>query len=199
MIIGISGVATAGKDTLYKLLEKKLLNKNIITKRIALADQLKIDLEPFIKNYIGIDILNASPEEKKMVRGLMVVYGKIKRAQTQGRHWTSIAQKQIDECLNNKIVPIITDIRYSEYKEDELFWLKERNKGFLIHVTRINSDGLVIPPANLEERKNNPLIKRSADFKIKWRTRPNLEEIEKDSENILSKIERKIYANIQPR
>lgn len=199
MIIGISGVATAGKDTLYKLLEKKLLNKNIITKRIALADQLKIDLEPFIKNYIGIDILNASPEEKKIVRGLMVVYGKIKRTQTQGKHWTSIAQKQVDECLNNKIIPIITDIRYSEYKEDELFWLKERNKGFLIHVTRINSDGLVIPPANLEERKNNPLIKRSADFKIKWRTRPTLEEIEKDSENILSKIERKIYANIQPR
>lgn len=171
--------------------------KNIKTKRIALADQLKKDLAPFIKDYIGIDILTASPEEKKAVRGLMVVYGKIKRNQTQGKHWTSIAQKEIDECLKNKILPIITDIRYSEYKEDELFWLKNKNNGMLIHVTRINDDGSIIPPANHEEKVNNPILKKSADFKLKWKTRPSLEEIEKDSERILSKIERKIYANLQ--
>lgn len=197
MIIGISGVATAGKDTLYKLLEKKLNAKNIKTKRIALADQLKKDLAPFIKDHIGIDILTASPEEKKIVRGLMVVYGKIKRIQTQGKHWTSIAQKDIDDCLKNRTLPVITDIRYSEYKEDELFWLKNKNNGLLIHVTRINDDGSIIPPANNEERMNNPILKKSADFKLKWKTRPSLEEIEKDSEKILSKIERKIYANLQ--
>jgi len=197
MIIGISGVATAGKDTLYNLLEKKLYAKNIKTKRIALADQLKKDLAPFIKEYIGVDILTASPEEKKTVRNLMVVYGKIKRNQTQGKHWTSIAQKEIDECLKNKVLPIITDIRYCEYKEDELFWLKNKNNGMLIHVTRVNEDGGVIPPANHEEKVNNPILKKSADFKLKWKTRPSLEEIQKDSEKILSKIERKIYANLQ--
>lgn len=197
MIIGISGVATAGKDTLYKLLEKKLSAKNIQTKRIALADQLKKDLASFIMEYIGIDIFNASPEEKKIVRGLMVVYGKIKRNQTFGTHWTSIAQKEIDLCLKNKILPIITDIRYSEYKEDELFWLKNKNNGLLIHVARINDEGKLIPPANNEEKINNPILKKSADFKLKWKTRPSLEEIEKDSQKILLKIERKIYANIQ--
>lgn len=197
MIIGISGVATAGKDTLYKILEKKLSLKGIKTKRIALADQLKHDLYPFIKQHIGIDILNASPEDKKIVRGLMVVYGKIKRSQTQGKHWTSIAQNEINECIKNNILPIITDIRYSEYVEDELFWLKNVNKGFLIHVTRINDDGSILPPANNEERVNNPILKRSADFKLKWRTRPSFEDIEKDSEKIISKIERKIYANLQ--
>lgn len=197
MIIGISGVATAGKDTLYKILEKNLGILNIKTKRIALADQLKYDLTDFIKKYFDINIFSASAEEKKLIRSLMVSYGKIKRIQSLGKHWTNIAQREIDECINNDILPIITDIRYSEYKEDELFWLKQKNKGLLIHVTRIDDNGKPIPPANIEERKNNPIIKKSADFKLKWKTRPSFDEIEKEASKILTKIERKIYANLR--
>lgn len=170
MILGISGVATSGKDTLFLILQKNLANKGIVLKRAALADQLKIDLMEFCEKHIGINILKASSEEKRIIRGLMVSYGKIKREQTRGKHWTSLLQKEIDFNLKNNIIPVVTDIRYAEYEEDELHWLKKMNNGVLVHVSRILQNGDLLPPANEEEAINDPILKKNADFKFCWNT-----------------------------
>lgn len=160
-------VATAGKDTFCKLLIELLPDLKV--KRFALADQLKLDLQPFLLDEFGIDIFNCSSYEKELVRDILVAYGKSWRKKSQGTHWTELLQEEIE--LSGVDVAVVTDIRYSDdsYPEDELFWGKTKNQGILVHITRLK-DGIAIPPINEDEKKNDPRLRDAADFKIVWET-----------------------------
>ena len=54
-IIGISGVAGAGKDLFFKLLSQK-----IKCKRFSLGDELKEEIKPYCLAHFGIDPTNCS-------------------------------------------------------------------------------------------------------------------------------------------
>ena len=57
----------------------------------------------------------------------------------------------------------ITDIRYDEYKKDEVYWVKKELKGKLVHLTKEGS-----PAANSFEEENDPRLQEKADYKIVW-------------------------------
>jgi len=168
-MIGISGIAGAGKDLFCKLLLKEIQGT-----RIALADPLKEETRGFILQKYAIDILNCTLEEKNKVRDLLVFYGGIKRYETKGQYWTDKAQKKADAC---KGVSIVTDIRYAEYENDEVNWVKGKNKGVLIHLrkyceieTMDNSQvkRIYFDPPNEDERRNDPKLIEKADYSIEW-------------------------------
>jgi len=186
-IIGISGVATSGKDTLCSLIARHLSSKNIKSQRLALADNLKNDLKDFICNKFDINILEASSQEKSLIRPIMVAYGKTKRILSKGKHWTNMLDRDIEELTNEKTVPIITDVRYMEYPEDEFFWLKSRN-GILIHISRLDINGNLITPANLEEKENDVKIKEKADLKLIWETEDDIDSLYYNHLNFLKNI-----------
>jgi len=167
LILGISGVATSGKDTLFDLLQKNI--KSFSLKRFALADSLKSELDDFFIKNFSISAFTKNKVEKSMIRDFLVAYGKVKRIQSDGTYWTSIVSNQLKIISPNEI-PVVTDIRYNEYKEDELFWLKNKNKGKLIHVARVNQDGSFVSPANKDEEKNDPSLNQNADYKLVWPT-----------------------------
>jgi dephospho-CoA kinase len=148
-IIGISGVATSGKDTLCSLIARHLSSKDIKSQRLALADNLKNDLKDFICDKFDINILEASSQEKTLIRPIMVAYGKVKRTLSKGKHWTNMLDLSIEDLVKEDTVPIVTDVRYMEYPEDEFFWLKSRN-GILVHISRLDMNGNLIMPANLD-------------------------------------------------
>jgi hypothetical protein len=168
-MIGLTGVARSGKDTFYSILKKYLEEKNIKSERLAFADDLKHELNDFTKEKFSIDLFKCNPVEKELVRPLMVAYGKCRRAQTEGKYWTSLLDPKIEKLLEKDIAPIITDVRYIEYKEDEYSWLKNHN-GLLIHISRKLDDGSIIPPANVEEKANDNKLKAVADISISWET-----------------------------
>ena len=94
------------------------------------------------KNY-SIDILNCSWHEKNSVRSYLVAHGMSKRERTKGRFWIDKLEPQIKErifnhyCVENKsedVYPVITDIRFDKYNQDEVFWLKEQMGGILVHI-----------------------------------------------------------------
>ena len=167
-MIGISGIAGAGKDFFCGLLLKEIEGM-----RIALADPLKEETRGFILQKYAIDIQTCSLEEKNKVRNLLVFYGGIKRYETKREYWTNKAQKKIDAC---KGTPIITDIRYAEYENDEVHWLKNKNKGTLIHLRKyceIETYGsqvkrVYFDPPNEDERRNDPKLMEKADYCIEW-------------------------------
>jgi hypothetical protein len=167
-MIGISGIAGAGKDLFCKLLLKEIQGT-----RIALADPLKEETRGFILQKYAIDILNCSLEEKNKVRDLLVFYGSIKRYETKGAYWTEKAQKKVDAC---KGVPVITDVRYAEYESDEVHWLKHKNKGTLVHLRKyceIETHGpqvkrVYFDPPNEDERRNDPKLMEKSDYCIEW-------------------------------
>jgi len=168
-MIGLTGVARAGKDTFYSILNKYLKEKNISTQRLALADELKKELADFVEKKFKFDLNKCDGHDKEMIRPLMVAYGKCRRTQSDGKYWTSLVDSRVKELKREKIIPIITDIRYIEYKEDEYSWLKAHN-GILIHISRKLDDGSYIPPANIEEKSNDNKLKAVADYCISWET-----------------------------
>ena len=167
-MIRISGIAGSGKDLFCKFLLKEIKGS-----RIALADPLKEETRGFILQKYGIDILSCSLEEKNKVRDLLVFYGGIKRYESKGTYWTDKAQKKADNC---KHVPIVTDIRYAEYQNDEIHWLKAKNKGTLIHLRKyceVETFGpqvkrVYFDPPNEDEKRNDPKIRDKADYCIEW-------------------------------
>lgn len=168
-MIGLTGVARSGKDTFYCILRRYLKEKNIESQRIALADNLKSELGDFVKEKFKIDLSKCDGLDKELIRPLMVAYGKCRRIQTEGKYWTGLVESKIKDFKKNNTIPIITDIRYIEYKEDEYAWLKNHN-GILIHISRKLDDGTLIPPANIEEKANDNKLKAVADFSICWDT-----------------------------
>jgi hypothetical protein len=186
-IIGISGVATSGKDTLCSLIARHLSSKNIKSQRLALADNLKNDLKNFICDKFDINILEASSQEKTLIRPIMVAYGKVKRTLSKGKHWTNMLDLSIEDLVKEDTVPIVTDVRYMEYPEDEFFWLKSRN-GILVHISRLDMNGNLIMPANLEEKENDTKIKEKADLKLIWETEDDIDSLYYNHLNFLKNI-----------
>jgi len=168
-VIGLTGVARSGKDTFYSILKKYLKEKNIESQRIALADELKNELGDFVEKKFKINLNKCDGSDKELIRPLMVSYGKCRRIQTEGKYWTSLVDSKLKELKKENIIPIITDIRYIEYKDDEYSWLKNHN-GILIHISRKLDDGALVQPANIEEKSNDNKLKAVADYSICWET-----------------------------
>jgi hypothetical protein len=159
--IGIAGAARSGKDTLCSALirEFSLINIPAVRRSIA-GDSIKKDLKDLILDKFSIDTFTQDPVEKELIRPLLVEYGKLQRAKTQGRYFIeSLGQP------SNSFVTIIPDIRYTEYPKDEVYWLKEESNGLLVFIERQN-----VFDANETEKTNNRIIKNSADYVLKWDT-----------------------------
>lgn len=168
-IIGVSGVARSGKDSFSDCLVDELKSNGFTAERFALADELKKKMQDFLFREFSINILFSPPEQKELVRPLLVEFGKIKRKISNGRYWTSILEQNLKNKNGNLDFAIISDIRYKEYDFDEVDWIKSMG-GKLVHVSRTLKDGSLVPPPNSEEEKNDPLMQEHADYKINWIT-----------------------------
>lgn len=174
MFFGIAGAATVGKDTYYRLLKEICLEDyGIKVIRFALADILKESLRGFILDKHKIDVVNCSTEEKNKVRFELVNYARVMRQGTKGRYWITKLNNEIEEYKNSSRfrksdIFCVTDIRHFEYPNDEVFWLKEENKGLLIYVEKYFQDGSICAPANDDERRNDPLLRKHSDYLVRW-------------------------------
>ncbi len=194
--VGICGVATAGKDTFFTLLQEYLSNYGIVSKRFALADSLKDEINPYLKEQFGISAWTKSPEEKKLIRPSLVAHGFVRRQQTQGKYWTKQIEGPLLEAMSKGIVPVVTDIRYAEYDEDEVYWI--RNFGgklayitryevkstqdtwpVIENVTKFHDQKIFVQPPNEDERRNDPKLRAQANCIIEWDTvkNPTLENL----------------------
>lgn len=169
-VIGIGGVARAGKDTLAQCI-KEIIQEEDPSLRVEIrsfAAPLKKDLAEFILDKYGIDVFTTKDEEKLIIRPLLVAHGGAKRAQSQGTYWTGLMDVEIEKLAEQGVdYVIVPDVRYCDYETDEMFWIKKHD-GVLFHVEKINDDGQVQPPANEDERRNDPLVREHAKVKITW-------------------------------
>ncbi len=191
-VIGVSGVAGAGKDLFYTI-----LSRYVKCKRYALADKLKLEVNPFCKRHYKIDLFNCNREEKESIRDLLVFHGTHKRKLTDGKYFTRELNKIIKKDIKNKELDedtliVVTDIRYDQYKQDEIYWLKKLMNGTLCHVSQYEMKLLegksrktkvFRPPVNSEEEREDPKLKAAADAVIEWPTiEGNMIEVEKKLE-----------------
>jgi hypothetical protein len=169
MYIGIAGVSRSGKDSLALELENTIRSYTGKTVyRTSLAQPLKEDCKDFIKDYIGLDVFTDNTEEKSTFREFLVWYGKVKRQQTEGKYWTALLDQRVGQLQPD--ICIVPDVRYQQYEQDEVIWLKSKPNSVLIHLQRVAINGEIVQPANMDETINDSIIQNSSDYKIIWPT-----------------------------
>ncbi len=167
MLIAIGGSARVGKNLFTTYAREYFHDKNKTTAEFALADELKYDLEDFVKEKLGVDIWTDDTVVKNKIRDLMVAYGRIQREATGGMYWVNKLRPKIEDCAADVI--FITDCRYPNDEVDFVHSLG----GKVIHISRYSVDWLAgfkiwQEGINSEEIKNDPLVKQKADFKFEW-------------------------------
>lgn len=173
-LIFICGNALAGKDTLFKCFYH-ILGDVVECERFALADELKLVVDPYTKKNFNISAFTKDINEKTLIRPLMVETADIYRTLTKGKYWTGLLEPKIKDSIREEYLPIITDGRFCEYPEDEVWWAKNKMKGTIVHITRMNTEGIPVPPANCKEKENEPKLIENADFSVNWPTTDDFE------------------------
>jgi len=160
-IIGICGNARSGKDTFCDFAKKFLSKKKVGAARAAFADELKKDLDDLCRNKIGISAFTKDSKEKEVIRPLLVTYGTDVIRKMDKTWWINRLEKTLGVHQHMGLIPIVTDVRYP----NEMEWIQDNHNGVLVHITRKG-----IGPANQEEKENNPILKKGADYRIMWPT-----------------------------
>lgn len=153
-LIGIGDYARVGKDTVGKsILTYAAVVLNKPYKRVAFADELKKEIDPFVKENFGFSVFNANDEQKKIIRPLLVGLGESRRIQNP-EYWIYKAKLQVEINKNNGIGSIVTDVRY----KNEAQWIKD-NGGIVIYIHR---NGIFAP--NPTEEESIPEVQSIADY-----------------------------------
>ena len=175
MIIGVSGVAGAGKDLFVQTCMDELYKLGKTSKKFALASSLKCEVRDWCLEHYGIDSVNCAREDKEKIRDFLVAHGTTKRHATEGRHWVEQLNPEIKKHENLYDYLFVSDLRYADYPKDETHWLQEEKGGKLVHILqytvepRLNSNTKVFrKPANKEEERNEPELQRRADYNLEW-------------------------------
>jgi hypothetical protein len=173
-LVGLAGIAGAGKDTFCELYQEVLNKNGVHNKSFAFAHALKVEVSKPILDSFGIDILNCSREEKELVRHILIGWGDARRKQTNGTHWFSKVAREVSKSSGTSI---ITDVRFKEFEYDEVDWLKA-NDGILIHIRKYKYDNWMYEKEYYEaqnhlERINDPKLIKMADFNFEWEESSN--------------------------
>lgn len=188
MIIGVSGVAGAGKDLFVQTCIKQLERRGKTAGSLAIANLLKLEAKDWCLKHYDIDPTLCSREDKEKIREFLVFHGTMKRKASNGRHWINLTSSVLKDAQQVYDYVFISDVRYSDFEKDEVYWIKEELKGALVHVSqyeicevldkgswpKTKMDRVFLQPANKEEERNDPVLKSKADYTLEWEKSRNI-------------------------
>jgi hypothetical protein len=180
IVIGVGGFARSGKDTFVKIAKKILKENGYSSIKLAFADQLKEEIDPFLREYYGISAWTDATEEKNLIRPLLVAHGCQKRIQTNGSYWIDKINEEIN-LIHCEDVVFVSDCRFP----NEVDWVHNKWGGWFVHVKKYsmrheyvglfdNGDVIKSGPLqkvydsapNEEEAMNDPMCEQKADYKL---------------------------------
>lgn len=192
IVIGISGFARSGKDTVVGIAIDILKANGYRPMRVAFADKLKDEVETMLKtNRYKATVKTDDSVFKSMVRPLMVWWGCQRRYESDGgMYWVNEVDNQLSEiCVDylkhgeshENVVVLCSDVRFP----NEAKWVHEKWNGSIIHLKRYSLDSVCVvgadvpelilksykiydPAPNEEEAKQDPLVEAVSDVKAEW-------------------------------
>ncbi len=173
IIIGVGGYARAGKDTFVKIAIKILKENGYNPIRLAFADQLKYEIDPFLKQFYGISAWTDKSEEKLIIRPLLVAHGCQKRIQTDGKYWVDTIDKKIEHETFTSDVVLVSDCRFP----NEVDWVHNKWGGWFVHLKKYSikpCKNMQTPwdyksydtAPNDEEAENDPICEKKSDYNL---------------------------------
>jgi hypothetical protein len=175
LILGFSGKAGCGKDTLFSLLNSHF-SPRFEVRRFSAGDIIRqhLNMLPYITAK-DVNFFDLNREQKELWRPLMVAYGNSCRNASKGRFFIDILEPLIrSRCRNIPTISCITDIRFDEFNKDEVYWLQNELRGNLVYIDRYTTDlegnESSIPFVNDTEREQDPNLRKKADISIRWPT-----------------------------
>ncbi len=157
-MIGISGLARSGKDTLAKNLAKIITSElGLEVKIFSFADRIKWQMKDVINDNYNISPYTEDTEEKQIIRDILVSHGETMKKIYGETIWADLVISDIKKS-KDKFFPIISDVRF----DFEAKTIKD-NDGSIIHITKTGNK-----PPNEIEAKNDPLVKGVADLCHCW-------------------------------
>lgn len=181
-IIGVAGYARAGKDTFCALANNILKTNGFRVGQYSFAKQLRLEVDPFLRNNCGVSAFTQNPYEKVDIRDFLVWYGTTWWRKRDPKRWIRAVDLQLKSDGNNVDVALVSDVRYPEEAEWTHSW-----GGYIVHVStykmcpRIPTSSFDDGPSsdeplirsffdapNEQERINDPLVKAQSDYKLEW-------------------------------
>ena len=168
LVLGISATRQSGKDTLVG----HILDIDPRCYRVAFADRLKRDVAPLIREEMGFNPDNLTPEQKEIVRPLWIGWGMAQRARDP-LHWVKIVTREIQETWKfaSQAIPACADFRFC----NEVAHFRDTfGPAFvLINLTREGA-----PPPTDEEEKHYRQVAAMADYHLNWGNNTKEERLE---------------------
>ena len=160
-MIGITGLARSGKDTLANnlavIIERDLKCE---VRFYSFASAIKGQLEDFLNKYYDISPFTEDTEKKTITRPIMVAHGEQMKKYFGEDVWLKEVVNQIeqDETSEKNIFPIVTDVRF-DFEAEKI----QEKGGSIIHISRMGNS-----PPNEIEAKNDPLVQKIANHSHTW-------------------------------
>jgi hypothetical protein len=203
MVVGVSGVAGAGKDLFVQACKDELKRRGKTAGSLAIANPLKLETRGWCLQHYGVDPLLCSREDKEKIREFLVFHGTAKRKSSNGRHWIDLTNNAVKDAQQTYDYVFISDVRYHDYPEDEVHWVKEELEGCLVHVSQYEikevtskrewpktaEEKVFKKPANKEEERNDPKLRAEADYRVSWEYVTNINKDKYISSKVVQFIE----------
>lgn len=160
-MIGVAGIARAGKDTLANDLSEIIKADMGVDVRIySLAYPIRCQIANLLEDYYHISPFTEDSDEKLIIRPLLVAHGEQMKKQWGEDVWLKELMTKIEEDRHGdkKIFPIISDVRF----DFELKSIKDQD-GQVIHISKIGNT-----PPNNTEAKNDPIVANASDIRHSW-------------------------------
>lgn len=157
-MIGISGIARSGKDTLALCL-KKIIEQEFEceVEIVSLADQIKSDLDKLIACNFHFPVRTDNTDDKNLIRPILVAYGEAMKEKWGERVWLDKLEEKLSNRKDKKFY-IIADVRF----EFEAKHISEKN-GWVIHIEKIGNEA-----PNETEKENDPKVAAVSDQCHSW-------------------------------
>jgi hypothetical protein len=157
-MIGISGLARSGKDTLAKHLAKIIeSNLGVEVKILSFADKIKWQMKDITNDHYGISTYTEDTDEKEIIRDILVCHGETMKKVHGKTIWADLIIDNIKKSKEN-FFPIISDVRF-DFEAERL----KKEGGAVIHISKMGNQ-----PPNDIEAKNDPLVKAVSDIAHTW-------------------------------
>ena len=177
IIFGISGLSRSGKDTFVKIAKNILKDNGYTSIKLAFADALKEEIDPFLRQHYDISAWTDDTEEKSIIRPYLVAHGCGKRKTSDGKYWIDKIDQAIENIHFVEDVIFVSDCRFS----NEIDWIHEKWGGWVVHLKKYSLEE--VPQYYRSKMKEEIAHKMSPIekvFSIKYDSVPNEEEAKND-------------------